>query len=441
MRLASCEIQDHECLDCGGRTGSFERVAKRHNLSKYGQLKSKILLRMKDADKTGLSRFVASVDWINCVLVFLPIIWGWYSVLTYPLCRQTIVLSVIFYLMSGFGITAGYHRLFSHRAYSAHWLLRLFYACFGAAAVQGSIKWWCIGHRAHHRYTDTDRDPYNSERGFFYAHMGWLLLKQDYRRIGRVDIEDLKRDPIVRIQHTFYLPFVIFFSLILPSLIAHYGWNDGWGGFVFAGWFRIMCIQQSTFCVNSVAHYFGTKSFDDTLTPRDSIITAVLTLGEGYHNFHHEFPYDYRNAIRWYQYDPTKWFIRTMSLIGMAFNLRKGPENEIQKGQLNIKLATLKKQRERVSYGTPVSQLPKWTMSDVKRRVGEGELLVIINDVIHDVTTYEDTHPGGPTWFRSFAGKDATQAFDGGVNNHTTAARNLLSQFRVARVEDVSPKK
>jgi stearoyl-CoA desaturase (delta-9 desaturase) len=117
-------------------------------------------------------------------------------------------------------------------------------------------------------------------------------------------------------------------------------------------------IWQSTFCINSIAHYLGSASYDDVLTPRDHLLSAILTMGEGYHNFHHQFPMDYRNAFRWYQYDPTKWFIAICSIFGLATHLRVFPSNEIEKGALTMKLKEFKKVQDSLTWPIPSEQLP-----------------------------------------------------------------------------------
>jgi stearoyl-CoA desaturase (delta-9 desaturase) len=155
------------------------------------------------------------------------------------------------------GITAGYHRLWAHRAFSASWPLKVYLAAVGAAAVEGSARWWSCYHRAHHRYTDTEKDPYSVRKGLLYSHIGWMVMKQNPKRIGRTDITDLNEDPVVVWQHRNYLKSVIFMALVLPTVVCGLGWNDWLGGIVYAGILRIFFIQQATFCVNSLAHWLG----------------------------------------------------------------------------------------------------------------------------------------------------------------------------------------
>lgn len=429
-----------ECTTCGTPLCEQEHKLSRQNRFKKYQEKSifraPLSIQKQKAKKSPLKLFVDSIDWINVfILTFVPAM-ALYGLLTTAVRWETVALSFAWYLFSGFGITAGYHRCFSHKAYKAHWLLRLWWLCAGAAAVQGSAKWWSLGHRAHHRYTDTEKDPYNSVRGFMYAHMGWLIMKQDHKRIGRVNIDDLNADKMVVVQHKHYLKFALFFAILLPAIIAHYGWGDFYGGLFFAGFLRLLFVQHSTFCVNSLAHFWGSTSYDDVLTPRDSIVTALITLGEGYHNFHHEFPNDYRNAIRWYQYDPTKWCIWLASCVGLAYDLNQFPENEIQKGKLAMQMKKLNAKRARLDWGVRVQALPVWSMERVQNEIKQdpARRLIVVDNLVHDVTQFAERHPGGAAYFNVYNGKDATAAFDGDVYNHTTAARNILSHFRVAKL-------
>lgn len=212
---------------------------------------------------------------------------------------QTLLFAALYYNFTGLGITAGYHRLWAHNSYTAHPILQWILMMAACGAVEGSCRWWSRGHRAHHRYVDTDKDPYSASKGFFYSHIGWMLVKQDNDRIGRVAIDDLSRDPLVRLQHKFYLPLALFMGFILPTIICGLGWGDWWGGYFLAGVLRLVCVHHSTFFVNSLAHYLGHATYTDNHTARNNAFTALLTLGEGNHNAHHEFPSDYRNGLEW----------------------------------------------------------------------------------------------------------------------------------------------
>ncbi|KAL6717253.1 stearoyl-CoA 9-desaturase [Lecanora helva] len=371
------------------------------------------------------------VNWLNTFLIVgIPII-GLVIAIWTPLYWRTALWSVAYYFATGLGITAGYHRLWAHTSYSASTPLRIWLAATGGGAVEGSIRWWARDHRAHHRYTDTDKDPYSVRKGLLYSHFGWMLMKQNPKRIGRTDISDLNEDPVVVWQHKHYLKVVFFMGLVFPSLVAGLGWGDYFGGFIYAGILRIFFVQQATFCVNSLAHWLGDQPFDDRNSPRDHIITALVTLGEGYHNFHHEFPSDYRNAIEWHQYDPTKWSIWLWKQMGLAYDLKQFRSNEIEKGRVQQLQKKLDQKRSKLDWGVPLDSLPVMEWDDFQDQAKNGRGLIAVAGVVHDVTSFIKDHPGGKAMIGSGIGKDATAMFNGGVYMHSNAAHNLLSTMRV----------
>ncbi|KAI9010800.1 fatty acid desaturase-domain-containing protein [Hyaloraphidium curvatum] len=274
-----------------------------------------------------------------------------YGVWAVPLRGATLAWCVAYYFWSTFGITAGYHRYWAHRAYDAGPLLRAFLMLGATGAVQGSARWWCAGHRRHHRYTDTRWDPYSARKGLLWSHIGWLLTKEDPADLAPVDASDLDSDPMVEWQRRFYDVCAFFMGFVWPAIVAGVCWGDWMGGFFHAGAVRLTLIHHATFSVNSLAHYLGEATYTDRLSPRDSFITALLTGGEGYHNFHHEFPHDYRNAVRWWEYDPTKWFIRGAAYLGLAWNLRTMPDNEVRKGELRQREKKLELERAALDWG------------------------------------------------------------------------------------------
>ncbi|KNG47697.1 acyl-CoA desaturase [Stemphylium lycopersici] len=384
---------------------------------------------------TTLRNWYKKINWLNTTLVVLVPAYGIYLSRSTPLTRPTLLWSILYYFMTAFGITGGYHRLWSHRCYSARLPVRLFLAFTGAGAIQGSIRWWSANHRAHHRWTDTMKDPYSVMRGLLFSHIGWMVLNNDPKVKGRTDISDLDNDAIVVFQHKHYGKMLLFAAWIFPALVAGLGWGDWWGGFVYAGIIRACFVQQATFCVNSLAHWIGEQPFDDRRSPRDHVLTALVTMGEGYHNFHHEFPSDYRNAIIWYQYDPTKWLIWGMSKIPffpLTHDLKTFRSNEIEKGRLQQQQKGLDRKRSTLDWGAPLSQLPviSWDDFQAQASVG-GAALVAIAGVIHDVSPFIADHPGGKTLIKSVVGKDGTALFNGGVYEHSNAAHNLLSTMRV----------
>ncbi|KAJ3381812.1 hypothetical protein HDU84_004852 [Entophlyctis sp. JEL0112] len=380
----------------------------------------------------------SDIHWSNAIVLTTTPILALYGLTHVSLQLPTLYWSVAYYFITGLGITAGYHRYWSHRSYDATrlWEYILFAASTGA--VEGSIKWWCRGHRVHHRFTDTDKDPYNAKRGLLWSHMGWMMVVQDTRT--KIDISDLVADPMIRFQHDYYGPLALFWGFLFPMLVAGIFWGDWAGGFFFAGVTRLVFVHQATFCVNSLAHYIGSHTFDDRRTPRDHVITALVTFGEGYHNFHHEFPSDYRNAIKFHQYDPTKWTIWIASLFGLTYNLKMFPSNEIEKGRITMQEKKIAQVKKTLNYGVPLDQLPVMTFEEVKITIKEtGKQLLIISGVVYDVTKFMDDHPGGKSFLRISVGRDVTASFNGGVYDHANAARNLMSGMRFAVLEGSTP--
>ena len=236
-------------------------------------------------------------------------------------------LAFLWFGFAGLSITGGYHRLFAHRAYAAHPLIRAFYLFFGAASVQNSALKWCADHRLHHAKTDTERDPYNIRRGFMWAHVGWVMSKEP--AAGRPRVADLAADPLVAFQDRHYVLLAVLSSAVLPFCLGLL-WGDPWGAVLIAGFLRLVVQWHATFFVNSLAHCVGTQPYGTRTTARDSFLVALATLGEGYHNFHHTFPTDYRNGVRWYHFDPTKWIVWTLSHVGLTDRLKRIPDTRLR---------------------------------------------------------------------------------------------------------------
>ena len=232
----------------------------------------------------------------------------------------TAVLAVVLYVVCGLSMTAGYHRLFSHRTYRASAPVRWTMLVFGAATFQNSALSWSADHRAHHADTDGEHDPHAITRGVWFAHIGWLFRRRvasaDVRRLG-----DLWSVRSIRLQHRWYAVVAIGVGLLLPTALA-WTWGDPWGGLLVAGFLRAVVMLQATFCINSLAHLIGTPRFDRRSSARDSLLTSVLTFGEGYHSFHHRFPFDYRGSVRWWQYDPNKWLIWSLARVRLIDTVR-----------------------------------------------------------------------------------------------------------------------
>lgn len=246
---------------------------------------------------------------------------------------QIIVFSMIFAAATNLSITICYHRLLSHKSYEAHPIVKFIFLMIGASAWQGSGLKWSSDHRKHHANVDGDDDPYSISKGFWYAHIGWLFYKDSVDL--PIHAADLQRDRLVFLQDKYYMPLAIFTSFGIPTFFGLI-YGAPFAGLLFGGVLRVIATQQSTFFVNSLAHTHGKQNYCGETSARDSILVAFLTHGEGYHSFHHKFQADYRNGIRWYHWDPTKWAIRTMSFVGLAKKLRRISEQEILKTRLRI---------------------------------------------------------------------------------------------------------
>ncbi len=270
-------------------------------------------------------------DWVNVSFLAFAHLCAIFAILyvTIVYCSWwTLGFGAVWGIFCGLGITGGYHRLFAHGAYRASWPLRLFYLLFGAASVQNSALKWAADHRAHHAHTDHDGDPYDIRRGFFWAHIGWVLHRNPTPSANTELVADLEKDPLVRLQHRYYVPLAVVFGAAMPMAIGAL-WGDAVGAMLVAGWLRLVVQWHATFAINSLTHMFGSQPYTTRISARDSFWVALLTFGEGYHNFHHRFQVDYRNGVRWFQFDPTKWWIWAAARIGLARDLRRVPAARI----------------------------------------------------------------------------------------------------------------
>jgi stearoyl-CoA desaturase (delta-9 desaturase) len=256
-------------------------------------------------------------------------------------------------------ITCGYHRLFAHATYEARPALKLVYLLFGAMALQNSALFWSAGHRAHHRFIDDpERDPYCAKRGFWFSHMGWMLRHYPSGEPDLSYVRELQRDPLVMWQHRHYLAVALGMNFGVVLLI---GWASGdlVGVFLLAGILRLVVSHHLTFFINSLAHIVGIQPYTDENTARDNAVVALLTFGEGYHNFHHMFAHDYRNGVRWWQWDPSKWLIYSLHWLGLTHDLKRVPWFKIQRAQLDTQFQRAERQLARQPGRAQIEHLRK----------------------------------------------------------------------------------
>jgi stearoyl-CoA desaturase (Delta-9 desaturase) len=270
------------------------------------------------------------------------------------------VLTMVMYSLVGMSICAGYHRFFSHKSYEASPVVQVFYAFFGAMAAQNSILWWSSSHRVHHKYVDRDWDPYNIKRGFWWAHIFWIFYKNEGGDFSNA--RDLLENKVVMWQHRWNHVILILGGFGIPTLIgAMFG--DPIAGLLWGGFLRVVIIHHTTFFVNSLAHFLGTPVYNAEVSARDNWAVALLTLGEGYHSFHHRFPADFRNGIHWYQWDPAKWLIRGLRWAGLASDLVATPPPQVEQARLHAALLPLQERIEKA---------PHAIADDVRRRINEA---------------------------------------------------------------------
>ena len=284
------------------------------------------------------------INWLNSIFLFATPVFALIGIILHwiyfsPPGLLELIVFVGLYFACGLSITVGYHRLFSHRSHNAKWPLVLFYSIFGAGSFQNSIIEWCSDHRRHHKMTDSEDDPYSASKGFWYSHIGWILLEEENFTNDFSNVKDLQQSKIIMWQHRNVFLIGALSGLILPAVIGLIvgGISGAIGCFVWAGLARVVFVHHGTFLINSAAHIWGTQPYSEENSSRDSFWLAFLTFGEGYHNFHHTFQADYRNGHKWYHMDPSKWWIQSFKYLGLNSDLKSTPKHSIEIAKVNMR--------------------------------------------------------------------------------------------------------
>eukprot|EP01139_Manchomonas_bermudensis_P000053 Amastigsp_a54_15494.p1 type:complete len:365 gc:universal Amastigsp_a54_15494:1-1095(+) len=300
----------------------------------------------------ALSRFapagvnLGEVVWFNVfflVVMHIVALYGLWVALT-AAKWATVAFAVALWPITGMGITVGVHRLWSHRSYKAHWTLRLFLAMINSAAYQGSIFEWSRDHRVHHKCSETDGDPYNAARGMFFAHIGWIMVRKhpEVIRQGRkIDVSDLLADPIVVFQAKYYLATVMVFCYVVPTAVCWCVFGDSIvNGLLVAGVLRHMIVLHTTWTVNSLAHNHnhGMRPYNEKIHPAENWAVVFGAIGEGWHNYHHMFAYDYSaSEFGWAtQFNPSTAFIDSMAALGLVWERRKASPELVSKHKAEV---------------------------------------------------------------------------------------------------------
>ncbi|XP_061793743.1 stearoyl-CoA desaturase b isoform X1 [Nerophis lumbriciformis] len=265
--------------------------------------------------------------WRNILLMILLHAGALYGFTLIPAAATlTLAWTGVCFMISALGITAGAHRLWSHKTYKASPPLKAFLVLANSMAFQNDIYEWARDHRVHHKYSETDADPHNAKRGFFFAHVGWLLVRKhpDVISKGRkVEMSDLKADKMVMFQRRHYQLSVVVLCFLVPTLVPWYFWGESLlVGYFLPGLFRYTVVLNATWLVNSAAHMWGNRPYDNTINPRENMFVAFSAAGEGFHNFHHTFPFDYATSEFGCKLNLTTAFVDLMCLLGLASERR-----------------------------------------------------------------------------------------------------------------------
>uniref|UniRef100_A0A1B0B3V7 Fatty acid desaturase domain-containing protein n=1 Tax=Glossina palpalis gambiensis TaxID=67801 RepID=A0A1B0B3V7_9MUSC len=291
--------------------------------------------------------------WRNIILLSLVHLVGLYGVYLFLFHAKwpTRLFTIILYWMGTVAATAGAHRLWSHRSYKAKWPLRALLVFFNLTTFHFSCFHWARDHRVHHKYADTDDDPHNSSRGFFFAHVGWLLIEKPSNVVARgksLDLSDLYADRILMFEHKYYFKLVTLLGFVLPTIIPMYMWNESFiNTFCVAVVLRLAIVLNAQWSINSVAHMFGTRPYDKNINPTQTVGVSIVCLGEGWHNYHHAFPWDYR-AAEWggSSLNLAAAFIEFFAKIGWAYDLK------------TVSPEMIERRVKRTGDGNPIDAMP-----------------------------------------------------------------------------------
>ncbi|XP_021924113.1 acyl-CoA Delta(11) desaturase-like isoform X2 [Zootermopsis nevadensis] len=279
---------------------------------------------------TEVQKLNQPIIWSNVIGILLFHLLAVYGLLTLPLLQirwQTYLWGYFLYLAGGFGVAGGVHRLWTHRTYKAKWPLRIILLVCFSISGQNSVFDWVRDHRIHHKFSETDADPHNANRGFFFSHVGWLMQRKHpevLRRGRQVDMSDVLADPLVRFHNKYFSLLKMLFCFFVPVVVPPLLWSEGWyNSAMGVGILRYVLLLNAAWSVNSLAHIWGGKPYDREISPTENVLVTWLTAGEGWHNYHHAIPWDYKAAelgpstVNW-----TTYLIEMFSRIGWAYDLK-----------------------------------------------------------------------------------------------------------------------
>ncbi|XP_039751333.1 acyl-CoA Delta(11) desaturase-like [Pararge aegeria] len=282
--------------------------------------------------------FVTPLRWINIIGVLLfHLITLLYLLYQFVMGEwptwQSYLLESFLGGVSGFGVTAGAHRYWTHRSFKATTPLRIILMLCFSVSGQNQIFNWVRDHRVHHKMSETLADPHNAQRGFFFAHVGWFLMKKHPITVNegnKLDMSDILDDPLVKFHSKYFNFFKITLCFILPTLTKIILWNETWKGAIGTTLIRYLLSVNFTWSVNSFAHLWGNRPYDRNIMPAESWKVSFVAMGEGWHNYHHTFPWDYKAAELSYFLNVTTMYIDLFAALGWAYDLKKASPSLIE---------------------------------------------------------------------------------------------------------------
>jgi stearoyl-CoA desaturase (delta-9 desaturase) len=296
---------------------------------------------------------------------------------------QALALCVVLYVARMFGVTAGYHRYFSHRSFKTSRLGQFLLAALAQSSAQRGALWWAAKHRHHHRHSDTEEDVHSPRhRGFWYSHLGWIFVPK-HEETDFDAVPDLTKYPeLVWLEKHPLVPAVVLGVLSFLLL--------GWSGLVVGFFWSTVLLYHGTFMINSLAHVHGKQRYVTGDDSRNNWWLALITLGEGWHNNHHAYQSSTRQGFRWYEVDPTYYTLKAMSWVGLVWDLRSPPE-EVVRNERKLGRAVVEKVAHQLAASFPVERMARelaeqWERShvldDLKTQLAEQwERSTVIEDL------------------------------------------------------------
>ena len=310
------------------------------------------------------------LPFITVHLVCLAILWVDVQPIDWIICGALYVIRM-------FGITAGFHRYFSHRSFKTSRVFQFFLAFLGQSSAQRGVLWWAATHRHHHKHSDTEQDVHSPvQHGFWYSHVLWVFSKQ-----GRTPdyslIKDFQKYPeLVWLEKWERLP---------PFLLGFFVWLvAGWSGLIVGFFLSTVFLFHGTFTINSLSHVFGKQSYVTGDSSRNNLFLAIITLGEGWHNNHHHFPSATPQGFRWWQIDVTYYILKVLSIFRIVWDLRLPPAHVI-KGKRKLSFTVVEKAAQQLATSFSIEQignslLKAWAQSPKleelrqRARIGQAEV-------------------------------------------------------------------